>query len=67
MLNRQALRLLRAQADLTQEELANRVGVPRTVYARWERPDEPDREEIKALAKALGCKPDDLCREVTVR
>lgn len=67
MFNPESLRVRRAAADLTQADLAAKIGVSQSVYARWERPDEPDEAQLRALSKALGCKVDDLCRDVQVR
>jgi transcriptional regulator with XRE-family HTH domain len=49
------LRELREQAGLTQEQLAERVGVKRDAVARWESGRrEPGWSSILALCKALG-------------
>jgi transcriptional regulator with XRE-family HTH domain len=49
------LRTLRAEAGLTQEQLAERAGVKRDAVARWERGNrEPSWSNVIALADALG-------------
>src|SRR5262245_29930418 len=49
------LRELRTEAGLTQEELAEKVGVKRDAIARWERGRrEPRVSNVHALAEALG-------------
>lgn len=49
------LRELRTAAGLTQQELAERVGVKREAVARWEKGDqEPGWSYVLALAAALG-------------
>ena len=49
------LRELRGEAGLTQEQLAERVGVKRDAIARWERGTrEPSWSNVVALADALG-------------
>lgn len=49
------LRELRGAAGLTQEQLAERVGVKRDAIARWERGTrEPSWSNVVALADALG-------------
>ncbi|MBI1913497.1 MAG: helix-turn-helix domain-containing protein [Planctomycetes bacterium] len=49
------LRELRSEAGLTQEQLAEKVGVKRDAIARWERgAREPSWSNVVALVKALG-------------
>ncbi|MBI1915407.1 MAG: helix-turn-helix transcriptional regulator [Planctomycetes bacterium] len=49
------LRELRSQAGLTQEQLAEKVGVKRDAIARWERGSrEPSWSNVVALVNALG-------------
>jgi transcriptional regulator with XRE-family HTH domain len=49
------LRELREAAGLTQEQLAERVGVKREAIARWEaNRREPGWSNVVALARALG-------------
>src|SRR5262245_61511166 len=49
------LRELRCEAGLTQEQLAEKVGVKRGAIARWESGTrEPSWSNVVALARALG-------------
>lgn len=49
------LRELRVAAGLTQQQLAEKVGVKREAIARWEKGDqEPGWSYVVALAEALG-------------
>lgn len=63
-----ALTVLRAEAELTQEELAVRVGVSEPTVRRWESladRDEsilPDAWDLNKLCDALDCEPDALIR-----
>lgn len=46
------LRRLRNKADLSQEEVANRIGVGRSTYTRWElNENEPPFESLRQLAE----------------
>ncbi len=52
---------LRKLNDMTQEELAEAVGVTRQAIAKWEAGDSvPDLERSKAIADAFGVSLDDL-------
>ncbi len=52
---------LRKLNDMTQEELAEAVGVTRQAIAKWESGDSmPDLERSKAIADAFGVSLDDL-------
>ena len=58
------LRRLRKKSGLTQEQLAESVGVSLKTVQRWEFNErQPRMEEIKALAKALGVSEADLLNE----
>jgi len=49
------LMALRANAGLSQEDLAQRVGVPQQTIAFWEQSDKPPRSDVvPQLAEALG-------------
>ena len=52
---------LRKMLNMTQEELAEKVGVSRQAVAKWEAGEtSPDLEKARLLAKALGVSLDDL-------
>jgi transcriptional regulator with XRE-family HTH domain len=55
----------RLDMGLTQEELANKVGVQKSAIAKWEngRVSEIKRSNLKALADALGLNPNVLLGE----
>ncbi|MBQ3456831.1 MAG: helix-turn-helix transcriptional regulator [Synergistaceae bacterium] len=58
------LRKLRKKSGLTQEKLADAVGVSLLTLFRWEKGERSPRiDEIKALAKALGVSEADLLNE----
>lgn len=67
MLNPKSLRVLRTIAGLTQAQLADAIGVSPPTISNWETPPQPTEAQVKALAKALGCKAEDLGEEVEVR
>ena len=55
------LHALREQAGLSQQQLAERLGLPQTSYAYWERhPVALRPDQIVALANALGVSLDQL-------
>lgn len=55
------LRTARLAASLTQQQLAERVGVIQQQIARWEKGEfKPQADALKALSQALGCKIEDL-------
>jgi len=52
---------LRKRAGLSQEELADRIGVSRQAVSKWERAESsPDTDNLIALAKTYGVKVDDM-------
>jgi len=54
---------LRKLNDMTQEELAEAVGVTRQAIAKWEAGDSvPDLERCKAIADVFGVSLDDLAK-----
>ena len=58
------LRRLRKKSGLTQEKLADAVGVSLLTLFRWEKGERSPRiDEIKALAKALGVSEADLLND----
>ncbi len=57
----QNIQIFRKQMSLTQEALAERVGVARQTIVKWESGDSvPDLEAAGKLAEALGVSVDDL-------
>jgi phage repressor protein C with HTH and peptisase S24 domain len=56
------IRRLRKRADLSQGDLAERIGVSQSVLSSWEtdRYDLPETASLMKLAKALDCSIDDL-------
>ena len=58
------LRRLRKKSGLSQEQLAEKIGVHNNTISRWETEiDTPKTLHIKALAKALGVSEADLLNE----
>lgn len=54
---------LRMQAGLTQDDLAEKSGLPQTTIAHWERTGNlPGRQKILQLAEALGISLEKLLR-----
>ena len=52
---------LRKMLNMTQEELAEKIGVSRQAVAKWEAGEtSPDLEKARLLAEALGVSLDDL-------
>lgn len=57
------IRTLRKEAGMSQEELADRIGVSRQAVTKWETSAGlPDLYNIKALAEVFGISVDDLLR-----
>ena len=55
---------LRVQKGLTQEELADRVGVSRQAVSKWESGTaDPSTSNLLALAKLFGISAEELLRE----
>lgn len=55
------LRMQRARADISQSELAERVGVNITTVAKYEDGSTtPGADKVFAIADALGCTPHEL-------
>lgn len=55
------LRELRARRDLTQEDLADKIGVSRQMVARYESGENyPEMDKAILIAQVLDCKLDDL-------
>ena len=58
------LKALRKKAGLTQEKLADLIGVHETTIRRWENNgDSPRAEDISSIAKALGVSEADLLQD----
>jgi transcriptional regulator with XRE-family HTH domain len=58
---------LRVNAGLSQEELAQRVGVQQQTIAFWEQSDKPPRSDVLVgLAQALGVSVESILSEETV-
>lgn len=58
---------LRVQAGLSQEDLAQRVGVPQQTIAFWEQSDKPPRSDVLvSLAHALGVSVESILSEEAV-
>lgn len=55
-----AIKELRRQAKLSQEELAAAVGVSRQAVISWEQGVWPSAELVPRIAAALGCQVGDL-------
>ncbi len=59
------LKLFRKKSGLTQEQLAEQVGVSRQAIAKWENGDAlPDIDNLVALADIYGVTIDSLVRNV---
>jgi DNA-binding XRE family transcriptional regulator len=61
-----AIKLLREKADLTQEEVASKLGVGRTTVSMWESGmSMPRADLLPDLAKLFSCRIDDLYSQKT--
>ncbi len=60
------IRKTRTEKGLTQEELAERVGVKKSAVAKWEngRVSEIKRSNLKKLSDALGLNPNELLGDI---
>lgn len=59
-----SIKAMRESLSMTQAELADKVGVARTTVTMWETSEHnPTADKLPALAKALGCRIDDLFEE----
>ena len=55
------IRAARARADLSQAEVASKVGVNVSTFAKYESGDYiPGADKLLAISQALGCTPNDL-------
>jgi len=57
------LQFLRRRRAMTQEQLAQRMGVSRQAVSKWESGQIPDLEKLLELADLFHCKLDDLLRQ----
>ena len=58
------IRVLRENANLTQQELSNRLGIGQSTVAMWESGGQtPRADKLPELAKILGCTIDELFEE----
>ena len=56
-----ALRQIRKELGMSQQELADSIGVGRTTVTMWETgANTPPTKMLKVLAKVLGCTVDEL-------
>lgn len=56
------LNALRRNAGLSQQELADKLGIPRRTYGAYEREERPlNLRQAAAICEVLGCTPNDLC------
>lgn len=56
-----ALRMHRAKLNITQAELASKVGIDPTAISQYEQGSRiPGADKVFALAEVLGCSPCDL-------
>ena len=63
---KEKLKELREKKGLTQEKLAEQLGVGRTTVTLWERGDNKPRiDMLVSLANIVGCKVDYLLRSKT--
>lgn len=55
------IKVLREKANMTQTQLAEKVNIDRSAVAKWETGvASPHTDKLPIIAKALGCKIDDL-------
>jgi len=55
---------LRKRAGMSQEELADKIGVSRQAVSKWERAESsPDTDNLIALARMYGVKVDDMLNQ----
>lgn len=56
----ETIKELRKQSRLTQQELADELGVKRSTLANWECGTRPTDENLKDIAEFFGCEIEDL-------
>lgn len=58
------IKRLRKRLNITQAELAEKIGISQSAVCQWETGiTKPTKENMMAIAAALGCKVDDLIKE----
>ena len=55
-----SMKALRVNANLTQEEMARKMGVSRDVYIQLEYGKDAKAYYIYAFCQIIGCKPEDI-------
>ena len=61
------LQMLRKKNNLSQEELAEKIGISRQAVSKWERAEaSPDTDNLILLAKLYGVTLDDLLKSESV-
>ena len=56
----ETIRELRVQKGLSQQELADALGVSRSTLAHWENGRRPEEEHLEDIADFFGCEVEDL-------
>lgn len=56
----ETIKELRKQSRLTQQELADELGVKRSTLAHWESGRRPEEEHLEDIADYFGCEVEDL-------
>lgn len=56
----ETIKELRKQSRLTQQELADELGVTRATLAHWENGRRPEEEHLEDIADYFGCEVEDL-------
>ena len=60
-MNKYTLKALRANADMTQKETAEKIGVSTTTWSRWEKRERyPDVKQVEKIAEVFGVSYDDI-------
>lgn len=60
-MNRYTLKALRANADLTQSEVAEKIGVSTTTWSKWENKQRfPTVDQVEKISEFFGVSYDDI-------
>ena len=60
-MNRYTLKALRANADLTQSEVAEKIGVSITTWSKWENKQRfPTVDKVEKISELFGVSYDDI-------